>query len=78
MPFQTHWQPTARDNETPEEIPLSQWIGEALGAASMCWDPRPEGVFDGESAGKIADSLEAHVVKLITQKKSSSWKNQIA
>lgn len=36
-------------------------IALALGAASMCWDPPPTGVFDSTSASAIADELLAHL-----------------
>lgn len=39
-------------------------IGLALGAASMCWDPRPTGVFDSTKAGELVDELIAHLRKL--------------
>jgi hypothetical protein len=32
-------------------------IYQAIGEASMCWAPRPTGVFDSTWAGKIADRL---------------------
>lgn len=32
-------------------------IIEALGAASMCWDPKPTGCFDSTQALAIADGL---------------------
>jgi hypothetical protein len=34
-----------------------QKVFEALGAASMCWNPRPEGVFDPEAATKVGEDL---------------------
>jgi hypothetical protein len=33
-------------------------IYQALGKASMCWDPRPTGVFDSEAAKKVGEELE--------------------
>jgi len=46
--------------EAPGEgNPLTQVLGEAVGAASMCWDPKPEGVFDSEAASAIVDGLVA-------------------
>lgn len=32
-------------------------VFEAVGAASMQWNPRPEGVFDSEGASKVAVEL---------------------
>lgn len=44
--------------ETPGgEDPLSTLVGEACGAVSMCWDPTPEGEFQGEAASAIVDDL---------------------
>lgn len=40
-----------------EGDPLRTVLGEALGAASMCWDPAPEGVFQPEQASAILDDL---------------------
>lgn len=33
----------------------------ALGAASMCWDETPTGVFDSERAEQIGNELIAHL-----------------
>lgn len=41
--------------ERPEG--LSALVGEAVGAASVCWDPKPEGVFQSEEASAIVDAL---------------------
>ena len=32
-------------------------IYQSIGEASMCWNPRPIGVFDSTHAGKVADRL---------------------
>lgn len=32
-------------------------IGEAVGTASVCWNPKPEGTFDTDNALKVADGL---------------------
>jgi len=32
-------------------------IFEAIGEASMCWNPRPTGVFDSTHASKVAQNL---------------------
>jgi hypothetical protein len=39
----------------PEKIYTG--IFEAVGAASLCWQPKPEGVFDTEQASKFATDL---------------------
>lgn len=38
---------------------ISQRIGEAMGVASVCWIPKPTGVFDSTQASKAVD----HVMK---------------
>ena len=44
------WQP---------DTPVDQIIGEAIGAASMCWDPIPAGVFDSARASRIVEEVLA-------------------
>lgn len=41
----------------PEGDPLRTVLGEALGAASMCWDPTPEGEFQSEATVAILEDL---------------------
>lgn len=41
--------------ERPEG--LATLVGEAVGAASVCWDPKPEGVFQSEEVSAIVDAL---------------------
>lgn len=49
---------TQEGPEAPGEAdPLATLLGEAVGRASMCWDPTPEGVFHSESASAIVDDL---------------------
>lgn len=44
---------------------IGRIIGEAIGAASMCWIPRPsDQVFDSEQASKIVDDLIYKLDKL--------------
>lgn len=42
----------------PREV-LEKAIGEAIGEASMCWEPVPSGVFQSEKAIKIVERLIA-------------------
>ncbi len=44
-----------------EDLRLSEAIGQALGFASVCWEPKPEGVFDSALAGQAADALLKYV-----------------
>ena len=45
----------------PVDTPIHQAIGEAIGAASVCWEHRTHleaaGVFDGERANQIVEDL---------------------
>ena len=51
-------EPTSYSVSLPEDY--REAIGQAIGAASMCWTPRPsDAVFDSESALAIADALIA-------------------
>lgn len=44
----------------PIDKPVHEAIGEAIGAASVCWsNPSGAGTFDSERAAAIADELEA-------------------
>ncbi len=40
-----------------ENKALTNEVFEAIGAASMCWQPYPSGVFDSTNAKKIGDDL---------------------
>lgn len=63
------WMPTVREGESIEDVPLSRWIGEALGAASMCWNLDGHrvsvGEFDSVEAGRIHDALMARIENAI-------------
>jgi hypothetical protein len=37
--------------------PIKQIINEAIGYASMCWAPQPEGAFCAQEASILADAL---------------------
>lgn len=61
------WIPTVADGETLEDVPLDRWIGEALGAASMCWVGGTGSLeFDGGLMAEIYKSLNAHVQSVIS------------
>jgi len=36
---------------------LEEVVYQAIGHASMCWTPRPEGVFDSEEASRVGAEL---------------------
>ena len=46
---------------TKPQEDLQGEIGIAMGAASMCWKPRPSGVFQSDETFKIAKSLEKSI-----------------
>lgn len=43
--------------EEDGSLSLESAVFQALGAASMCWDETPKGVFDSTRAKEIGDSL---------------------
>lgn len=50
-----------RHSDTPEAgKPDRQTISEAIGEASVCWEPIPSGVFLSERANKIVDRICQH------------------
>lgn len=58
-PAETTQEPAGATEGAEEPHPLAQLLGEAVGAASMCWDPEPAGVFASERAAAIVDDLVA-------------------
>ena len=57
----TPTQPIVEDKEWEWKISdgatIKEVIGEAIGGASLCWNPTPTGVFDSTIAAKIADRV---------------------
>jgi len=51
-------------------------IFEALGEASMCWDPKPEGEFDSSLAEKVGKKLIKKLNK--TRKRKPIYKSSIS
>lgn len=43
---------------------VSELIGQFGGAVSMCWEPRPTGVFDSTTAGRFVDGALARLKEL--------------
>jgi hypothetical protein len=61
------WTPTVREGESIEDVPLNQWIGEAIGAASMCWVGGTGHLeFDSTRATAISEALNEHVQAVIS------------
>lgn len=44
---------------------ITQQIGEALGYASLCWEPKPTGVFDTTAVSKAMDHAMANIDALL-------------
>lgn len=56
------WQPQGRPGQKPEDLDLTEWVGQALGAASACWSNlEGAGVFDSTQCGEVAKALSAHI-----------------
>ncbi len=54
-----------------EKEALRAKIGEAVGHASMCWNPRPGNqVFDSTEASKVVDELYEYVNNLLMKQSS--------
>lgn len=51
------------EGETPN---VEAAVGQALGAASMCWSETPTGVFESEQAREIGDKLTRFVLDTLT------------
>jgi hypothetical protein len=53
------WTPDVRPDTTEFAV-----IGQAIGAASMCWDPKPTTqIFDSTQAAQIATGLESYLLR---------------
>ena len=51
---QAEWDALVNKNKRKE---LTTEVFEAMGEVSMCWNPRPTGVFDSSEAKRIGDEL---------------------
>jgi hypothetical protein len=62
------WEPQPRPGQSVEDIPLSEWVGQALGAASACWsDLQGAGLFDSTRCAAINAALMARVELALQQ-----------
>lgn len=62
------WTPTVREGESLSDVPLEQWIGEAIGAASSCWVGGTGALeFDSARASEVAAALTTHVRGLLEE-----------
>lgn len=58
----TETEPFTFVQSSTEELPLKEIVGQALGAASMCWEfPDRGGIFDSVRAGQIYRALEREI-----------------
>ena len=46
-----------------EDTPVKEAVGQALGAASMCWSQIPTGVFDAGRAIEILEELMEFILR---------------
>ena len=51
-----------------DEKALRQKVMEAMGAASMCWEPIPTGVFDASGAIAVAERLLAEITPFLRER----------
>lgn len=52
------WKPTAPQGDSVDDLELKEWVGQALGAASSCWENvGGAGEFDSTRCGWIFDGL---------------------
>jgi len=51
---------------------LKEVIRMGVGRASLCWEPRPEGIFDTTEAEKTVDEIYEMVIKIIGEKSKLS------
>lgn len=60
------WSPQPPSDGRVEDLALNEWVFQALGSASMCWEhPERAGVFDSTRAAVIGDVLMAHLYGVI-------------
>jgi hypothetical protein len=60
------WEPTAPTDQTVADLSLDEWVGQALGAASSCWENLAgAGTFDSTRCAGISDALMAHLNEVI-------------
>jgi hypothetical protein len=60
------WEPSAGSGSTVADLPLNDWVGQALGSASACWtNLAGAGEFDSTRAGWVYDGLMKHLNAVI-------------
>ena len=53
---------------TNKDKGLEEILQEAIGEASMCWEPIPIGVFDSSNALKISSKLKGQILEWVRGK----------
>lgn len=62
------WTPATQEGQMPEDLSLSEWIGQAIGRASTCWSNiQGAGVFDSSTANVVHQSLHDHIHRVIDE-----------
>jgi hypothetical protein len=51
---------------------LNELVFQALGEASMCWEPTPSGVFDSDRCNAIGETLVAAINAMVAQNTSAN------
>jgi len=67
-----------RTTAIPEEK-LREVIGQAAGEASLCWEPKPTGIFDASYASGIVDRTVNEVLRVFDEESNArkgTWKKQ--
>lgn len=60
------WRPTAGVGRTVAELSLDEWVGQALGSASMCWaNPAGAGEFDAARCAWVLAGLMVHLTEVV-------------
>jgi len=60
------WEPATAGGQTMADLSLDEWVGQALGAASMCWERVGlAGEFQSTRCKWILDGLMAHLNRVI-------------
>ena len=55
---------------------LEEILRELAGYASLCWEPKPTGIFDAEEASKAVNSALASLREVMRNEGSDLKKNQ--
>jgi hypothetical protein len=57
-------------------ITVKEVLGQLAGAASMCWEPAPTGVFESEYASEFVELAHSRITQLILTPETSPRKAQ--